>query len=88
MPQVPPMPQDPFVEEDMTNAELRDDLMNLTKLMMAQAHVVINHFVTQDNQGVGSQPNNDTFPSRIRDFMRMNPPFFIELRWMKIHYFS
>ena len=51
-PQVPPMRQAPFVEGDMTNAEFRANLMNLTQLMMAQAHVRNNHFVAQDNKGV------------------------------------
>ena len=76
VPQVFPMPQDPFVEGDMTNAELRDALMNLTQLMTAQAQVVNNHFVAQANQGFESQPNVSTPASRIRDFMRMNPPTF------------
>ena len=51
-PQVPPLSQDPFVEGDMTKEDLRASLMNLTKLMMAQAHVVNNNFVSQANQGV------------------------------------
>ncbi|TMX05700.1 hypothetical protein EJD97_008128 [Solanum chilense] len=33
------MPQVPFVEGYMTNEDLRAALMNLTQLMMAQAHV-------------------------------------------------
>ena len=68
------MTQDPFVEGDMTNSEFRDALMNLTQLMTAQAQVVNNHFVAQANQGFESQPNVSTPASRIRDFMRMNPP--------------
>ena len=60
----------------MTNAELRDALMNLAKLMTAQTHSVNNHFVSQANQGVGPQPNASTPASRIRDFMRMNPSTF------------
>ena len=74
--QVPPMPQDLFAKRDMTNAELRDALMNLTQLMASQAHVVNNHFVAQSNQGVGPQPNASTPASRIWDFIRMNPPTF------------
>ena len=79
VPQVPPMPQGPqfrFVEGDMTNAKLRDDLMNLTQLIMAQSHVVNNHFVAQANQGGGLQPHASTLASRIHNFMRMNPPTF------------
>ena len=76
VPQVFPMPQDPFVEGDMTNAELRDALMNLTQLMTAQSHVVNNHLVGQANQGDRPQPNVSTPASRIRDFMMMNPPNF------------
>ena len=44
-PQVTHMPQYPFVEEDMTNAELRASLMNFTQLMTAQAQVITNHLV-------------------------------------------
>ncbi|TMW97730.1 hypothetical protein EJD97_005070 [Solanum chilense] len=75
-PQVPTIRQAPFVEGDMTNADLRPAVMNLTQLIMAQAHVVNNHFVTQDNQGVGPQPNASTPASTIGDFMTMNPPTF------------
>ena len=87
-PQVPPEPQEPqvpqvplrshspFVEEDMTNAELRASLMNFTQLMTAQAHVVNNNFVAQDNQRYSPQPNFCTPASRIRNFIRMNPPTF------------
>ena len=76
MPQMPPMGQAPFVEGDMTNAELRASVMNLTELMTAQAHVFNNHFIVQANQGVGPQPNASTPTSRIRDFMRMKPQTF------------
>ena len=76
VPQMPPIPQAPFVEGDMTNAELRAALMNLTQLMTAQAHDVNNHLVAQAYQGVGLQPNASTPSSRIRDFMMMNPPNF------------
>ena len=50
-PQVPQMPstsegpQSPLFKGDMTNTELRDALINLTQLVMAQDHVVNNHFV-------------------------------------------
>ena len=50
--------------------------MNLTQLMKAQAHIVNNHFVSQDNERVGPKPNTSTPASRIQDFMRMNPPTF------------
>ncbi|TMX05318.1 hypothetical protein EJD97_024694 [Solanum chilense] len=69
-------PLDPFVEGDMTNAELRAALMNTTQLMMAQAQVVTNHFLSQGNQRGRPQPNVSTPTSRIRDFMKMNPPTF------------
>ena len=39
---MPPMPQAHFVEGDMTNAELRAALMNLTQLMTAKAHTKVN----------------------------------------------
>ena len=71
-PQGPTIRQAPFVEGNMTNAYLRAAIMNLTQLIMAQVHVVNNHFVTQDNQGVGPQPNASTPASTIGDFMRMN----------------
>ena len=64
-PQVPPMPQALFFEGDMTNAELRAALMNLTQLMTAQDHVISNHFVVQANQGVGPQPNASIPASRF-----------------------
>ena len=70
-----PMPQDPFVE-DMTNAELRASRINLIQFMMAQTYVINNCFVTKANQGMGPQPNASNPASRIRDFMRMNPPMF------------
>ena len=70
------MPQDPFVEGDMTNAEFRAALMNLTQLLTAQFHVVNNHFIDQSNQGVGPQPNASTSISRIRDILTMNLPTF------------
>ena len=50
--------------------------MNLTQLMMAQAHVFNNNFVSQANQGFGPQPYANTPASRIRDFIRTNPPTF------------
>ena len=78
-PQMSPMPQAPqapFVEGDMTNAELRAFLINLTQLMMAQAQVVTNYLVGQGNQGDRSRHNVSTPASRIRYFMRMNPPNF------------
>ena len=75
-PQMPPITQALFLEGDMTKAELKDALINLTQLMTAQAQVVNNHFVAQANQGFESQPNVSTPASRIRDFMRMNPPMF------------
>ena len=55
VPQVTLMPQAPFTEEDMTNTELTATLMNMNQLMTAQAHVVNNHFVAQENQG--DRPN-------------------------------
>ena len=42
--------------------------------MTAKYHVVNNHFVAHANQGGGPQPYASTPPSRILDFMRMNPP--------------
>ena len=60
----------------MTNEGLRAALMNLTQLMTAQSHVVNNHLVGQANQGDRPQPNVSTPASRIRDFLRMNPPNF------------
>ena len=86
-PQMPPMPQAPqapFVEGDMKSAELRAFLMNLTQLMIDQDQVVTNHLVAQLIQGDRPKPNVSTPTSRIRDFMRMNPPSFHALRWMKI----
>ena len=38
VPQVPPMPKSLFVEGDMINVELRASLINLTQLMIDQAH--------------------------------------------------
>ena len=67
------MPQDPFIEGDMTNAELRAALMNFTQLMTALTHVVNNPFMGQANQGDSPQQNSSTPASRIRHFMRMNP---------------
>ena len=49
VPQMPPMPQAPFVEGDITHAELRAALINLTQLMTAQAHVINNHFLAKSN---------------------------------------
>ena len=60
----------------MTNVELRAALMNLNKHMTAQANGVNNHFVVQINQGGRPQSNAGTPASRIRDFMKMNPPTF------------
>ena len=60
----------------MTNADLWAALMNLTQIMMSQGHVINNHIIAQDKQGVGPQPNPRTPSSRIWDFMRMNPPSF------------
>ena len=54
---MPPMPLAPLIEGDMTNAELRDALMNVTQLMTAQAQVVNNHFVAQANLGDRPLPN-------------------------------
>ena len=44
--------------------------------MTPQAHVFNNHFFDQANQGDRPQPNASTTASRIREFMRMNPPTF------------
>ena len=44
-PRVPPLPQATFVEGDMTNRELRTALMNRTRIMTTQAHVVKTHFI-------------------------------------------
>ena len=49
---MPPMshgPQDPFVEGDMTNVELRDALMDLTRLIITQDQVVTNNLIAQAN---------------------------------------
>ena len=60
----------------MTNAEFRANLMNLTQLMMAQAHVINNHFVSQANQGDRPQPSASSPASRILDFISIKPPTF------------
>lgn len=60
--QMSPMPQAPFVEGDITNAELRAALWNLKDLMTSQSHGVYNHFVSKANQVIPA--------SRIRDFIR------------------
>ncbi|TMX03457.1 hypothetical protein EJD97_016155 [Solanum chilense] len=65
-----------LLKGDMTYAKLRASLMNLTKLMTAQSHVINNLFVAQINQGVGPQPNASSPASKIWDFLRMNPPTF------------
>ena len=46
---MPPMPQDPFVDGDMTNSKLVVSIMNLNQLMIAQDHVINNNFVFQAN---------------------------------------
>ena len=73
MPHMPQVPQALFVEGNMNNAELRDSLMNLTQLMMAQTYVVTNHLVAQGNPRDRPQLIVSTPTSRIRDLMRMNP---------------
>ena len=44
--------------------------------MLTKSHFVTNHVVAQANLGVGPQPNASISVSRIRDFMRINPPTF------------
>ena len=69
-------PQAPFVEGEMTNADLRAAPMNLTQIMTDQAQVVTNHLVDKLNEGGGPPLFVSTPASRIRDFLRMNPPNF------------
>ncbi|TMX04629.1 hypothetical protein EJD97_006607 [Solanum chilense] len=71
---MPKAPQVPFVEGEMTNAELRTALMNFTQLMKTQAQVVTNDLVDLGNQGDRPQPNVRTPTCRIRDLVSMNPP--------------
>lgn len=73
MPHVPPLPQSLFVERDITNAQMRAALINLTKLMRHQAHVVNNYIIYKVNHGVELQSNDSTHASRKLDFMRINP---------------
>ena len=56
--QVPQMPQTPQVLKlpkwnmDITNAEIRPALRDVTWLMMDEAQIIINHVVAQANIGV------------------------------------
>ena len=79
MPQIVSMPHAPFDEGDMTNAELRNALINLTQLMMDQAHVVNNHFVSQPNKWGGPQPHASTPASTIPYLMRIHKVFMDEV---------
>ncbi len=74
--QIRESPQALYVKGDVTNVDIRAELLYLTQLMMTQSHIFTNHVVAQDNRGVGPQSNASTPASRIQDFMRMNPlPF-------------
>ena len=84
-PQMSPMPQDQFFEGFMTNAEFMDALMSLTLIIRAQFQVITNHLVDQGNQKDRPQQNVCTLTSRILDFMTVNLPTSMELRWIKIH---
>ena len=74
--QVPPILYYPFVDGDITNAELSTFLINFIQVMTAQFHVINNYFISQANKGYRPQQDASTPASRIRDFMRMKPTTF------------
>ena len=48
---IPQEPQAPYVQGDMSNAEIRVDLRALTQFITTQDKVITNDVVAQDNQG-------------------------------------
>ena len=61
----------PVVPPDMTNEEIRSAFLILARAMAAQA--------TRD-MGPRVNANESTAASRLRDFVRMNPPIFLGSR--------
>ena len=49
MPPMPQGPQDPYIEGNITNADKRIALRDMTQVMMTQNHVVTNHVVAKAN---------------------------------------
>ena len=83
--EAPPIRQASFVERDMTNAELKVSLMNLTKLLKTQAHVVNNHCFAHANQGSGLNLMLVITLQEFRISRGLTLPLFMELRLIKIH---
>ena len=60
----------------MYNFEISTTFRPLTQLVTTQVKIVTNHVMAETNQtvGLGDNPNTSTLSSRIRDFIRINPP--------------
>ncbi|XP_049348188.1 uncharacterized protein LOC125812755 [Solanum verrucosum] len=69
--QVPQEKEVPVVPSDMTNEEIRSAFLTLAQVMTAQV-----------NRDVGPRvnANESTVTSKLRDFVRMNPPIFLGSR--------
>ena len=68
VPQIPPIPHGskaPYVEMDMTNAEIREAFRASTQLMTTQAHVATIHVVAQADLVHGRHSNVSTPTYRI-----------------------